>query len=205
MFPETIETDRLRLTRLCRDRVSPSEFYAVAGRGQTETIDEETQFVSWNPHEHPKESADVLDSFEEAWDEGESATYAIYPREGEPGSGELAGNTGLNLHWETQRAELGIWLRKPFWGRGYSGERAAALLEVAFDRLDLEVVSVAHVPENDNSQRAIERYVDRFGGRREGRLRNELRDSDGRIHDVVRYSISCDEWASAQSDSGRSR
>lgn len=195
MFPETIETERLRLERFQRDTIDPLELYEHAGC--TETIDEETTYLTWSPHEHPKSSAEFVDHVEEQWEEREAATYAIVPREGEPRAGEFAGNAGLHLSWDHRSAGLGIWLRKPFWGRGYSGERAGALLALAFDRLDLEIVSVAHLPENEQSQRAIEKYVDRFGGRHEGYLRNKVRDNDGAVHDVHRYSISQDEWEDA--------
>lgn len=90
--------------------------------------------------------------------------------------------------WNRRTATLGTWLRKPFWGQGYSGERAARMLELAFDRLDLELVAVTHDPENDNSRRAIEKYVDRFGGRKEGRIRNDVV-IDGQPHESIRYSI----------------
>lgn len=198
MFPETIETDRLRLERFQRGTIDSLELYERAGRG--ETIEEETEYLSWSPHENPEASAEFLDHVEEQWDEREAATYAIFPREGEPRAGEFAGNAGLHLSWDVNAAGLGIWLRKPFWGRGYSGERAGALLALAFDRLDLEVVSVAHLPENEKSKRAIEKYVDRFGGRYEGHLRNKLKDADGEVHDVQRYSISQEEWAEATAE-----
>jgi RimJ/RimL family protein N-acetyltransferase len=72
-----------------------------------------------------------------------------------------------------------LFLRKRFWGRGYSGERAGALITVIFDRLDLEVVTVTVQPENEKSVSAIETYVDRFGGTREGTLRNFHANPDG--------------------------
>jgi len=84
-------------------------------------------------------------------------------------------------------------LRKPFWGRGYSGERAMALMKLAFDRLDLEIFSPAHFDGNENSRRAIEKYVDRVGGRYEGVLRNWVPDGD-EVHDLRRYSVSQEEW-----------
>jgi Acetyltransferases, including N-acetylases of ribosomal proteins len=68
------------------------------------------------------------------------------------------------------------------------------MLELAFDRLHLEVVAVSHDPANDNSRRAIERYVDRFGGRKEGHIRNDII-VNGEPRDSVRYSISREEWA----------
>lgn len=198
MFPEMIETDRLRLERLSRELVDPLSAYEHYAN--SETIEEETRYVSWSPHETTKETWDALARFEEAWEDREDAVYAVFPREGEDGAGELAGTTGLHLDWEKHAGTLGIWLRKSFWGRGYSGERAAALLELAFSRLDLGLVSVSHLPGNDNSKRAIEKYVERFGGRYEGRLRSFLVDQEGTVHDVHRYSVSRAEWHEAVSE-----
>ncbi|ADJ14728.1 GNAT family N-acetyltransferase [Halalkalicoccus jeotgali] len=198
MFPETIATDRLRLERLTRELVDPLEAYEHFANG--DDIEEETQHISWNPHTTPKETWDVLGEFEERWEQREDAIYALFPREGEAGTGEFAGTTGLHFEWDKHAADLGIWLRKPFWGRGYSGERAAALFALAFSRLDLELVSVAHFSGNEQSKRAIEKYVERFGGRYEGRLRNHLVDADGEVHDAHRYSVSQEEWSDAVSE-----
>jgi len=195
MFPERIETPRLRFDRFAESNVSITQFYSVAGA--SETIEEETTQLTWEPHEHLKESAAVLEQFTSGWENHEAATYALYPRDGQAGAGELAGNTGLHIDWDRQLGTLGIWLRKPFWGRGYSGERAGALLSLAFNRLGLEVVAVEHEPENTKSQRAIEQYVGRFGGRHEGYIRNSHRYANGDIRDVHRYSISKDEWKEA--------
>ncbi len=197
MFPETIETDRLRLEQLRRERVDPVEAYAHYAN--SETIEEETRYLSWNPHRTPKETWNAFEEFEKRWDEREDAVYAIFPHDGEEGAGEFAGTTGLHFDWDKRAAELGIWLRKPFWGRGYSGERSGALFELAFSRLDLDLVSVSHLPGNDNSKRAIEKYVERFGGRYEGRLRNVIVDAD-EVHDAHRYSVSRDEWREAVSE-----
>jgi ribosomal-protein-alanine N-acetyltransferase len=144
-----------------------------------------------------KRHGTFFNQFEERWDKREDAVYAIFPREGEDGAGELAGTTGLHLEWKKRAAGLGIWLRKPFWGRGYSGERAAALFELAFSHLDLELVAVSHLPENDQSKRAIEKYIERFGGQYEGTLRNIIVDSDGMVHDAHRHSVSHEEWRAA--------
>lgn len=198
MFPERIETKRLRLERLTRELVDPLDCYELYA--DSDTIEEETRYLSWNPHDTPKETWDVISEFEDGWENREDAVYAVFPRKGENGAGEFAGTTGLHLDWERRAAGLGIWLRKPFWGRGYAGERAGALLELAFNRLDLEVVTVSHLPDNENSKRAIEKYIERFGGRYEGRLRNYLTDADGTVYDVCRYSVSREEWHEAVAD-----
>ena len=196
MFPERIETERLRLERLCAENVDALALYDHCSRHNPD-IEEMTEHLTWKPHETPKETADFVRTVEESWDAREDATYAIRPREGEPRAGEFAGAAGLHFEWDRRSANLGTWLRKPFWGRGYSGERAAALMELAFDRLDLEVVSVTHAVGNEKSRRAIEKYVERAGGRCEGTLRNFEVYPDGPV-DVRRYTVTREEWAATR-------
>ena len=193
MFPEQIETERLVLEQLSREHVDIFEFYQVCSRHEPD-IEEVTRHLSWEPHETPKQTMDFIAHSEKQFEDGEGATYVIRPREGEDGPGEIAGGTGFDVDWDRRTATLGMWLRKPFWGRGYSGERAAALIEIVFDQLDLELVVVTHHVNNENSRRAIEKYVERFGGRHEGLMRNFSVDPDGTIIDQHRYSISRKEY-----------
>lgn len=207
MFPEFLTTERLRLKRCCREHVPVKELYRAAS-DRNPHIQEITEHLSWDSHESMQESRETLAHFEQTWADGEIATYAIRPRESEPtpesleGSladgeqGVLAGTCGLTCHWEADCATLGVWLRKEYWGRGYSGERADALLDVAFEDLDIEVVAVCHHAGNENSRRAIESYVERNGGRCEGLLRNFAAGEDGGV-DQVRYTISRTEWRTA--------
>jgi RimJ/RimL family protein N-acetyltransferase len=194
LFPTLIETERLRFEPRTPAYVDALELYRICS--SDDGIEVVTRYMPWEPHRTPREAFDLLDRGAQYHREGEAAPYVLRPREGEDGAGEIAGLTGLKFDWEKRTATLGIWLRRRFWGRGYSGERAVALAEFAFDVLDLEILSVLHDVENVNSRRAIEKYVDRLGGRREGVLRNELV-VDGEPRDMVRYSVSQDEWRDA--------
>lgn len=193
LFPVELQTDRLRLERLDRSNVDVLAFYRIcSATGMSEV----TRYMPWEPHATPNETREFLERTEERWTDGEAASYLLRPREGEAGAGEVAGVGTLHVDWDRRLGRLGTWLRRPFWGRGYSGERAGALLNLAFDRLDLEAVAVTHHVDNDNSRRAIEKYVDRFGGRREGRLRNWLSYPD-EVTDEVRYTVTAEEYAAA--------
>lgn len=191
VFPAEMESDRLRYERLHPDEVDSFELYRHVKRGAPH-IEEITEYVTWEPYDSPKQALDWITQCGKQFEKGEDATYVIRPKEGQR-AGEFAGLAGLHPDWDRQIATLGTWLRKPFWGRGYSGERAGRMLELAFDRLDLEVVTVSHDPENDPSRRAIEKYVERFGGHKEGHIRNDLV-IDGEPRDSIRYSISRAEW-----------
>nr|WP_198667942.1 GNAT family protein [Saliphagus sp. LR7] len=197
LFPETIETDRLRLEAADPETVDVLEFYEICSSDPG--IDEVTEYVTWEPHSTPKETVDFLERVDEGREENERASYMVYPREGEEGAGEIAGMAGFGVDWDRRTMTLGTWLRKRFWGRGYSGERAAAFMAVAFDRLDLDCVAVTADADNDRSNRAIEKYVEAHGGRREGLVRNFVV-IDGEPEDCHRYTVSREEWEASESE-----
>lgn len=194
MFPERIETDRLSLERISHDSVDVSALHELYSDGD----DTEEIFEYWDssPHETVKETYDYVDEAERLWDDVDGAKYVIRPKNGEDGAGIIAGTTGLYPDWDKRSANLGVLLDKQFWGRGYSGERADAFVSVAFDRLDLELVIAAHIDGNEKSRRAINKYVERYGGQYEGLLRNWLPLSDT-VADVHRYTISREEYFEA--------
>lgn len=200
LFPARLETSRLVLEALATDTVDPLTYYRhVSG----ESASEVTAHLPWDPHEHPKETLETIREAENARQTGEHARYVIRPKEGEEGAGEFAGTTGIYPKWDRKTATFAIWLRPKFWGRGYSGERAAAMIELAFDRLDLELVAVSHMDGNDRSRQAVERYVERFGGQHEGLLRNWQVNDDGSIVDMHRYTITREQYDAATADEQR--
>lgn len=199
LFPDRVETDRLELEVLTTETVDVFDLYEVARVGAPH-IEEVTEYLTWDPHETVKGTLEFVEAVGEEYENGDGATYVVRPRAGEDGAGELAGVAGIQADWDRRTATLGTWLRKRFWGRGYSGERAAALIEVAFERLDLEAVVVAVHRGNEKSRTAVSRYVEAHGGRHEGLLRNAESLQDGGPVDVHRYSITRDEYEAATAD-----
>jgi len=198
MLPATVETDRLRLQPRTAEYVDPLTVYDHCKRDAPH-IDEITEHLPWNPHDHPKESLAFLQRGAEMREELTGAEFVVRPKDGEDRAGEVAGFTGLTFEWDRDLAELGCWFRKPFWGRGYSGERALALAELAFEGLDIEMLAAEHYVGNENSASAITDYIDRLGGRREGVIRNAgVADlDDGGAVDLVRYTVSQAEYRDA--------
>ncbi|WP_158056122.1 GNAT family N-acetyltransferase [Halorussus halophilus] len=189
MFPERLETERLALTPLTSDHVDPLDFYELCSADAAH-IEEVTESLPWEPHQTPKETKKFLDGLGQQWSDAQNAEYAVRVRPEE--DDEIAGAVGLNPDWDRRTGELGIWLRKPFWGRGYYGEAFAELTRVAFERLDLELVEILHKHGNEKSQRATEKFTERFGGRHEGRFRNLW--SGPEVADAHRYTISQAEY-----------
>lgn len=202
MFPERVETNRLLLERISHETVDVFALHEFYGQE-----DAEGMFEYWDssPHRTVNETFEYVDEAERLWEEAEGAKYVIRPRE-KAGSAErereggvIAGTTGLYPDWEKRSANLGVILEGQYWGRGYSAERAEALLDVAFDRLDLELVVASHVDGNERSRRAIEKYVERYGGQYDGLLRNWLPLGES-VVDVHRYTFSREEYFEAVED-----
>ncbi len=198
MFPETFETDRIEFQRLSRETIEPLELYEYRKPGSG--FDEVATHLTDDVHYTPNESREYLLESEEKWDERTRANWVMSPVDGEPNAGEFAGVASLIPLWEKRTARLGVWLREPFWGRGYSGERAAALIELAFEELDLEVVSAGYLAGNENSKRAIEKYVERYGGEYDGLLRNWVPVEDS-VRDLHRYTITREQYRESQRSS----
>jgi RimJ/RimL family protein N-acetyltransferase len=196
LFPEAIETDRLRLRRLRPEAVDPVDYYRVCSRHEP-GIEAVTAYLPWSVHETVRETADYLAELTAAWEAGTRAEYLIRPKAGEPGAGEIAGAGGLIVDWETRTGYPAIWLRRRFWGLRYSGERAAAMIELAFDRLDLDSVAIPVEDGNERSRSAVEKYVDSFGGQYEGLVRNSAVRPDGRVVDHHRYTVTRAQYRAA--------
>ena len=193
LFPDRIETERLVLEALTTHSMDVLELYELVRTGAPH-IDEVTEYLTWSPHETPNETREFLQTVTEQREAGEQATYVVRPRDEDS---EIAGLTGMSVDWDRRTTTFGMWLRKPYWGRGYSGERAAALMDVAFERLDLDTVVVTVHRGNEKSKSAVSEYVEAHGGRREGLLRNFETDQDDTVHDVHRYSVAATEYRDA--------
>ncbi|MDJ1430813.1 GNAT family protein [Halostagnicola sp. A-GB9-2] len=192
-FLSHLETERLHFERLCHDTVDAFDYYDYCSHRE-QSIDEVTRHLPWDPHETVKETVEHIDELETKWEAGTRAEYLIRPKAGEKGAGEIAGAGGMRIDWETKTARPFIWLRKPFWGREYSGERAGAIIELAFDRLDLDLVAVSIKDGNEKSRQAVEKYIDSYGGQYDGIIRNATVRPDGTVVDHHRYTITQDQY-----------
>jgi RimJ/RimL family protein N-acetyltransferase len=90
---------------------------------------------------------------------------------------------------EHRRAELGVMVRRVFWGEGYGSEAVALGLEYGFGALGLHRVEADIDPRNDGSIR----LVTSLGFRREGLLRHRWRSGD-EWQDAEMYGLLEDEW-----------
>ena len=70
--------------------------------------------------------------------------------------GDLIGATGYFPH-DDGAAEIGYWIGKPWWGRGFATEAAQMLVRYCFTTADLPRIVCCHFIDNPGSQRVIEK------------------------------------------------
>lgn len=69
---------------------------------------------------------------------------------------QLIGTIGIGSRPSGSK-ELGYWIARPFWGRGYATEAAAALIGIARDGLRLPRLEAGHFVDNPASGRVLEK------------------------------------------------
>ena len=103
---------------------------------------------------------------------------------------ELIGSIALSLHLDHHRAELGYWVGKPYWGKGYVTEAARSVMDHGFGALHLHRISAHHMSVNPASGTVMKK----LGMRHEGILRHHTR-KNGEYHDVECYGVLAAEYA----------
>ena len=100
-------------------------------------------------------------------------------------NGLIMGLIGIH-HWDkaNQKAEIGYWLGKEFWNKGYVTEAMAEVLAFGFKVLNLNKMFANFFPHNPASGRVMEKS----GMKQEAVLRQEIYKNE-KFLDFVRYSI----------------
>lgn len=110
--------------------------------------------AGWPPHRSVEESLDVIRN---VFDGAEC--YAICEKE----NGKAIGAIELKLNGHTDmterddECELGYWLGKPFWGRGYMPEAAKEIIRHGFEDLGMNTIWCGYYDENRKSARVQEK------------------------------------------------
>lgn len=85
------------------------------------------------------------------FDERKSVILAITLRE----NNILAGAVGLGLQLPYSYAELGYWIGREFWGKGYCTEAVRAVIDFGFYQLKLHKIFASHFSNNPASGKVM--------------------------------------------------
>ena len=142
----TLQTERLTLRRW--EETDAERLYEYASDPDVGPI------AGWPPHKSIEESREVTRNVfcgEEC--------YAICEKR----SGKVIGAIELKLNGHTEmteqndECELGYWLGKPFWGRGYMPEAAEEMLRHGFEDLGMNIIWCGYYDGNSKSERMQEK------------------------------------------------
>jgi RimJ/RimL family protein N-acetyltransferase len=97
---------------------------------------------------HPYSEAMAVDWIRSHHDGEEGVAFAIDL------GGDLIGCVGYRALDEVH-AEMGYWLGRPYWGRGYATEAARAMIGHVFRKEGFAYITVGHFRENPASARVI--------------------------------------------------
>ncbi len=183
LSPPTLETERLILRPLTQD--DAPTFQQLAGRREIADT-----MVSI-PHPCSEQQAEdwITDQIE-ACARGKCVIFAVVNRE----ERQMIGTAVLrDIDPEHCRAEMGMWIGIPWWGRGYATEASRAVLRYGFECLELNRICAHHMVRNPASGRVLKKV----GLKREGLLRQPVR-KWGKFEDVVILAILREDWLKAR-------
>ena len=132
---------------------------------------------------HPYTEADARKFLDEAAREhsaGRGSVFAVCDGSAE----QFCGSIGLHVEPGDAHAELGYWIGRPYWGRGYATEAARAVCRYGFEVLQLHRIFANLFRGNSASARVLEK----LGMQREGCARQH-RYRGGEFLDEERYGM----------------
>lgn len=178
-IPQRIETGRLVL------RPHRTGDGAVLHEALAESIDELRRFLwflPWITEEQTLESAEIRCRRSEAnFMARTDLPFLAFERL----TGRLVGSVGLHrTDWEVPKTEVGYWVRKSEWGKGYASEGVEALVAWALNVLGAQRVELVTDEANTSSRKVAERC----GFKLEGIHRNALRAPDGSLRSNCVYA-----------------
>ena len=140
-----LETKRLRLRPFRRG----DEEELVRHLGDWEI----TRQLALNPHPFDRDHAEGWIS--ECLAQPNSPRYGLRLAIEAPDETGLVGGAGLSP--SAPGFELGYWIGRSYWGRGYATEAASALVDAGFGALNLEEIVALVFGENPASVRVLEK------------------------------------------------
>lgn len=137
---------------------------------------------------HPYEDGmaeEWISTHQPRFEAGERVNLAIILRDRKT----LIGAIGLVIDPRFERAELGYWIGKPYWNKGYCTEAGEVVLQYGFATLNLNRIHSSHLTRNPASGRVMQK----LGLVHEGFARQHTKKWDV-FEDLALYGILKAEW-----------
>ena len=133
------------------------------------------------PHPYEDGMAEAwIHSCYERFEKDEALNFAITLRTDK----KFIGGIALRLNQENKNGELGYWIGKPYWNRGYATEAAKAVVAYGFEVLKLNRIHAYHFKRNVASGRVLEKIGMHYEGCRRQHIKKW-----GNFEDIMGYGI----------------
>lgn len=96
---------------------------------------------------------------------------------------EFIGISTISYNNTLKEGTIGIWLRKEYWGKELSMERAIKFSEILFDEMGSRKMISMCFPGNEKAKKSIKKYIDKLDGKYIG-IEEDLLEVDGELKDV---------------------
>ena len=137
------------------------------------------------PHPYPVGAASAwIATHRDAREAGTAWTYAITCGD----DGALVGAIDLRPGIDPT-GNVGYWIGRPYWGRGYATTAVRALLAMAFLGVEIDVLGATHLVRNPASGRVLEKCGMSLVRRERRRHR------DGPEEEMCVWSITREQWS----------
>ncbi len=138
------------------------------------------------PHPYIDGMAEIwIESHQAEFESGMGVVFAM----SEQKTDQLIGAVGLTVTKRFSRAELGYWVGKPFWGKGYASEASETVLRYGFEVMQLNKISASHMTRNPASGKVMQK----IGMEQEGLLKQHALKWDQFV-DLTVYGILAEKW-----------
>lgn len=143
--------------------------------------DEVTKYLTWPPHKTLEQTQSVIKEFYT----GRPGIFAIELKSEK----KCIGCIDLRLINEHNKASFGYVINKEYWNRGYTSEALILILDLAFNKLELNRVESTHYVGNEGSGKVMQKCGMSYEGT--GLQEVVIRKIS---YDVVHYAILKDEY-----------
>lgn len=150
------------------------------------SVPEIAEFTLNIPHPYTRDHAITwIESSHEAFKLRSAYIFALRDKV----SRQVLGAMGVHVNKTHQRAEIGYWVAKPLWNKGYASEALKEIIRFGMEDLKLNKLYATYAVKNPASGRVMEKS----GMNYEGIMKQHIF-RDGVFHDIKQYCITQDEY-----------
>lgn len=183
----TIETQRLILRKIVPEDLDG--MYDYSRRPEV------TQYLTWNPHKAPSQTAAHIRLLQKKYAEGAFWDFGLEYKE----DNRFIGTCGFTSFDKTMNsAEVGYVLSPDYWGRGLAVEACTAVMKFGFTVFDVDKICARFIEGNTASERVMQKLSMKY----ETTYKNSFYIKNS-YKTVVEYSISKKEFFDSLNQKGQ--